>query len=143
MANHTGSTVIGSAAGVSAFGSLAEYICAIERARSRALLGRDMEVLWRLHAPEYQLITPPGRTYTRERYLREIESRELSYLQWKASGQMDARASETMATVRYQVILELDSGNGRGTPFLCWHTDMYELRDQIWQAVWSQATAIR
>ena len=24
-----------------------------------------------------------------------------------------------------------------------WHTDVYELRDDRWQAVWSQATRIR
>src|ERR1017187_6792813 len=39
--------------------------------------------------------------------------------------------------------LSLIRGDGQGTPFQCWHTDSYELKDEVWQAVWSQATAIR
>jgi hypothetical protein len=48
-----------------------------------------------------------------------------------------------MAVVRYRATLELDLGDGRGTPFECWHTDSYELTGDAWQVVWSQATAIR
>ncbi len=48
-----------------------------------------------------------------------------------------------MAIVRYQATLELGSASGHGTPFQCWHTDSYELKSGHWQAVWSQATAIR
>jgi Domain of unknown function (DUF4440) len=110
--------------------------------RIQAILARDMPQLWQLHAPDYQLITPAGRTYTRERYLGDIESGTLRYLRWEA-GDMDVRPTVQMAIIRYQVTLELDSGNGTGTPFLCWHTDSYELRDGAWQAVWSQATAVK
>lgn len=118
------------------------WVREVERSRIRALIARDMPLLWQLHAPDYQLITPPGRTYTRDRYLREIEAGDLRYLRWEP-GAMDVRASEKMAIVRYQATLELDSGDGHGTPFLCWHTDSYELRGEHWHAVWSQATAIR
>jgi hypothetical protein len=38
---------------------------------------------------------------------------------------------------------ELDAGDGHGAPFECWHTDSYELSEGAWQAVWSQATAIK
>jgi hypothetical protein len=114
----------------------------LETRRIQAILARDMPLLWQLHAPDYQLITPSGRTYTRERYLDDIESRTLRYLRWEA-GDMAVRSSAQMAIIRYQVTLELDSGNGTGTPFLCWHTDSYELRDGAWQAIWSQATAVK
>jgi hypothetical protein len=134
--------MIGHAHHVSAFPSLADYIKALENTRIQALLARDMPRLWQLHAAEYQLITPPGRTFTRERYLGEIESGNLRYLKWEP-GPMETRTSAHMAVVRYQATLELDSGNGRGTPFPCWHTDSYELRGDTWKAVWSQATAIR
>lgn len=134
--------MIGESRNASSFASMADYIREIEKARIQALLTRDMELLLQLHAPDYQLITPPGRTFTRERYLREIESGHLRYLRWEP-GPMEARTSERMAVVRYQVTLELDAGDGRGTPFPCWHTDSYELNGDIWQAVWSQATAIR
>ena len=118
----------------------------LEARRIQAILARDMPLLWQLHAPDYQLITPSGRTFSRERYLGDIESGSLRYLRWEA-GDMDVRASAQMAIIRYQVTLELDGENGTakgsGTPFLCWHTDSYELRDGTWQAVWSQATAIK
>ena len=116
----------------------------LEARRIQAILARDMPLLWQLHAADYQLITPSGRTFSRERYLGDIESKILRYLRWEAAD-MAVRASAQMAVIRYQVTLELDSGNdtGTGTPFLCWHTDSYERRDGVWQAVWSQATAIK
>lgn len=101
-----------------------------------------MELLWRLHAEEYQLVTPSGRTFGRERYLRDIEAGNLNYRRWEA-GPIEVRATERMAIVRYQATLELGSADVRGTPFQCWHTDSYELKHGQWQAVWSQATAIR
>lgn len=122
--------------------NLRDTLRTLEARRIQAILTRDMPLLWQLHAPDYQLITPAGRTYTRERYLGDIESSTLRYLSWEA-GDMQVRASAQMAIIRYQVKLELDSGDGTGTPFLCWHTDSYELRDGEWQAVWSQATAVK
>ena len=114
----------------------------LETRRIQAILARDMPLLWQLHAPDYQLITPAGRTYSRERYLGDIESNTLRYLRWEA-GEMDVRASAQMAIIRYQVTLELDNCDGAGPDFLCWHTDSYELRDGVWQAVWLQATAVK
>ena len=119
-----------------------DYFRELERSRIRALVGRDMELLWRLHAEEYQLVTPSGRTFGRERYLREIEIGNLQYRNWEA-GPIEVRAAERMAIVRYQATLELGSAGGPGTPLHCWHTDSYELKQGHWQAVWSQATAIR
>ena len=121
---------------------LAEHIRAVEWSRVRALVARDMDALRRLHAPDYQLITPAGKAYTHEGYLNAIESGELRYLRWEP-GTMHVRQSEHMAIVRYQATLELDAGGGQGTPFPCWHTDSYELAAGQWQVVWSQATVIR
>lgn len=114
----------------------------LERSRIRGLLTRDMPLLRQLHAPDYQLISPNGRSFTREQYLGDVETGTLRYLRWDP-GPIDVRTGERMAIVRYQATLELDAGTGQGTPFQCWHTDSYELRDAGWQAVWSQATAIR
>ena len=66
----------------------------------------------------------------------------MRYLRWEA-GDMAVRASAAMVIIRYPVTLELDNGSGSGTHFACWHTDSYELRDGAWQAVWSQATAVK
>ena len=120
---------------------MAEYFRELERSRIRALVECDMALLWRLHAEEYQLITPSGRSFTRERYLREIESGNLQYCRWEP-GRIEVRAAERMAIVRYQATLELGSAAGHGRPIQCWHTDSYELKQESWQVVWSQATAI-
>jgi hypothetical protein len=116
---------------------LADTLRAIEQSRIRALVQRDMTLLRRLHAPEYQLITPAGRVFTRERYLAAIEA-EPFYAGWDA-GEMQVRVSAQMAVLRYPARLKFPSGKVVD----CWHTDHYELRSGQWQAVWSQATEIR
>jgi hypothetical protein len=78
---------------------MAEQICAIERARIQALVAVHMEPLWQLHAPNYQLITPSGRTFTRDRYLGDIEAGRLRFLRGDA-GPMDVRVCGQMALVR-------------------------------------------
>lgn len=113
----------------------------LESSRIRALVDADVPQLLQLHAPDYQLVTPSGRTFTRERYVALIGSRALQYLRWDP-GPMQVRASEAMAIVRYRVTLQLGSPDGPGTPQQCWHTDSYERIDGRWQAVWSQATRI-
>ena len=114
-----------------------EHIRALERLRTQALVEQDMALAQRLHAPEYQLITPSGKSYERDRYLDDIATGRLRYAKWEC-GEMDVRVSEAMALVRYQARLEFPSGKTLD----CWHTDSYELRDGNWLAVWSQATAI-
>ena len=109
----------------------------LERTRTQSLVTQNMELAWKLHAPEYQLITPRGRTFSRDSYLSEIAAGTLRYVKWE-NGAMQVRASPAMAIVRYQARLEFPSGN----VLTCWHTDSYELRDGLWQAVWSQATAL-
>ncbi len=122
---------------VDAHNGLADTLRAIERSRIQALVQRDMAALRRLHAPEYQLVTPAGRTFTRERYLAAIEA-EPFYAGWDA-GEMQVRVSAQMAVLRYRALLTFPSGKTVN----CWHTDHYELRDGQWQVVWSQATEIR
>jgi hypothetical protein len=119
-----------------------DHIRQIERSRVRALVERNMELAWKLHSAEYQLITPSGKSYTREQYLGYIAAGELVYRQWLPED-MDVRLSATMAIVRYRATIELDAGKGHGTPFRCWHMDAYELSGGSWRAIWSQATIIK
>jgi Domain of unknown function (DUF4440) len=114
----------------------ADYFRALERARTRALVAQDMATAQRLHARDYQLITPTGKTFNRDDYLAAIAERHF-YAKWDL-GAMEVRLSPTMAVVRYRARLEFPSGSA----IACWHTDSYELRDGQLQAVWSQATAI-
>ncbi|MES2960419.1 MAG: GNAT family N-acetyltransferase [Pseudomonadota bacterium] len=122
--------------------ALAEHIRALERSRLQALVERDMTRARQLHAPDFQLVTPGGRAFTRDQYLGKIESGVLRYLRWEP-GAIEVRMQEASAVIRYQATLEIDAGEGHGTPFQCWHIDAYELGGAGWQVVWSQATAIK
>lgn len=116
----------------------ADFFRALERERTQALVARDIAAIERLHAPDYQLITPAGRVYARDRYIARIAA-EPFYAAWEL-GEIDVRFAPAMAVVRYPATLTFPSGK----IIRCWHTDSYELRDgdggDRWQAVWSQAT---
>ena len=107
-----------------------DFFRALEARRTRAIVERDMEDIERLHAPEYQLVTPAGRTFSRSRYMELIKA-EPFYAAWE-------RTSPEMAVVRYQAKFTFPSGRVVN----CWRTDTYELRSSEWLAVWSQATEL-
>jgi hypothetical protein len=113
-----------------------EFFRTLEVRRTSAIVERNLEEIERLHAPEYQLITPAGRTFSRTRYLEMIKA-EPFYAAWD-HGPMEVRVSAEMAVVRYQARITLRSGR----LVECWHTDTYELRASAWLAVWSQATEL-
>ncbi len=94
-----------------------------------------------IHAPDYMLISPLGRTFTRERYLGMIESGAMDYRLWE-HGDMSVRMTQAMTLIRYQATIAFGSADKLGDPFKVWHTDSYELIGETWQAVWSQATKI-
>jgi hypothetical protein len=98
---------------------------------------RDLATVEELHAPEYQLVTPTGRVFTREAYLGRIRAAPF-YAAWEVLGEMIFRLSAHMAVIRYKARIQFPSGR----VFVCWHTDSYELRASGWQAVWSQATEV-
>lgn len=111
----------------------------IERERLRALVERDMDRAAELHADDFQLITPSGRTLSKAEYLEAVRSRDIDYASWDA-GEIVVRAYGDVAVIRY--CAEMTFG-GKDSPRLSlWHTDLYERRDGRWQVVWSQATAI-
>jgi hypothetical protein len=108
----------------------------LEKERTRAIVERDMDTVEAMHAPEYELLTPAGRVLSRARYL-ELIAEAPFYTAWE-HGPMQVRVSPSMAVVRYQAKLSFPGGK----VISCWHTDLYELRGQLWQAVWSQATQL-
>jgi len=114
----------------------AVFFRALEVERTRAIVARDLATIRKLHAPEYELITPAGQVFTIGRYLSLIEA-EPFYANWE-HGSMEVRVAEEMAVVRYQARLTFPSGK----VVECWHTDTYELRAGNWVAVWSQATQL-
>lgn len=112
---------------------------ALELRRTQALVDRDLPLIERLHAPDYQLITPAGRVFSRARYLAAIAEAPF-YAGWTHGElpQMQVRLAPGMALLRYVAIITFPSGK----VVRCWHTDSYEQIDGDWLAVWSQATQL-
>jgi hypothetical protein len=121
---------------------LAYQIESTERERLGALVRADLELARSLHADEYQLITPGGHTLSREEYLGQIASGELRYRVFEPDGDMTVRSWGHAAAIRYRVHIDVEFDGQHDSDYF-WHTDIYELRDERWQAVWSHATRIR
>src|SRR5882672_6298332 len=86
----------------------ADFFRSLEVKRTQALVARDMPEIERLHASDYELISPPGRVMTRERYLSLLASAPF-YAKWE-HGAMRVRLSEGMAAIRYQARITFPSG---------------------------------
>jgi hypothetical protein len=117
--------------------ALADRLRALELRRTQALVARDIATARLMHAADYQLITPAGKTFDREAYLAAVESGALAYAAWDC-GPMQARVGTDMAMLRYRARITFASGR----VVELWHTDSYERRGDDWLAVWSQATAL-
>jgi hypothetical protein len=113
-----------------------EFFRALEAERTRALVARDVGTIRRLHAPDYELISVPGRSMSLSRYLALMEE-DVFYANWE-HGPMRVQVAQGMAAVRYQARITFPSGNVVD----CWHTDIYAQRSGSWVALWSQATRL-
>jgi hypothetical protein len=116
----------------------AEFLPDTERRRLRALVSADMTAAAPLHAEDYQLVTPSGAAMTKDEYLGAVASGKLGYQTFEPVSEIAVLAGADLAVLRYRARISFDDGPG----FVCWHTDCYRLRDETWQAVWSQATMI-
>lgn len=114
----------------------AEYFRALEAERTRALVDRDVAAIRRLHAPDYELISVPGRVMSLERYL-SLMAEDVFYAGWE-HGPMRVQVCPDMAAVRYTARITFPSGK----VVACWHTDLYARRGGAWVAFWSQATQL-
>jgi hypothetical protein len=112
-----------------------------ERARLRALVAGHPGDAKEFHAPDFQLITPIGAALSRDEYIGAIASGQLKYLTWQPAD-IAVRLYEGAAVLRYQAQLEVVFGGHRIPRGEYWHTDLYEIREERWMVVWSQATAI-
>jgi hypothetical protein len=113
-----------------------DFFLALEVERTQALVDRDVEKIRRMHAPDYELISVPGRVMSLERYLSRM-AQDVFYAKWE-HGPMRVKSSQGMAAVRYQAKITFPSGK----VIECWHTDIYALRAGSWQAIWSQGTQL-
>ena len=112
------------------------FFKALEVKRTRALVDRDVEKIRQMHAPDYELISVPGRVMSLERYL-ALMAQDVFYAKWE-HGPMRVQVSPSMAAVRYQAEITFPSGK----VVHCWHTDIYALHAGVWRAIWSQATQL-
>lgn len=119
-----------------------ERIRDTERRRLRSLVDGDMEQAWQLHADDFQLITPIGNRLSKDEYLGAIAAGYLKYLVWEPAA-IEVRLYGDNALIRYQAQLEVIFGEHKVPLCSYWHTDTYEKHAGLWQAVWSQATAIK
>jgi hypothetical protein len=122
--------------------SQADMLRETERGRLRALVAADIEGAKKLHAPDFQLITPIGAPLSRDEYLGAIATGQIRYLTWDPN-EIAVRLYEGAAILRYRARLEVVFGGHKVPLSEYWHTDAYEHRDGQWMVVWSQATAVR
>jgi hypothetical protein len=120
----------------------ADSLRATERERLRALVAADVPRARQLHADDFQLITPGGEVYSKDRYLGEITSGQVDYLFWEPDS-IAVRLYRDVAVIRYPSQLEIVVQGQKIPRQRYWHTDLYERRDGRWQVVWSQATRIQ
>jgi len=114
----------------------------IERKRLRALVARDLDRAAELHADDFQLVTPSGRTLSKDAYLRAVRTHDIDYATWEP-GEISVRLYGDAAVLRYPAEISF-MVDGSPTPHRAfWHIDLYERREGRWQVVWSQATEIR
>jgi hypothetical protein len=118
--------------------SAAKLLPDIERQRLQALARADTVTAAPLHADDYRLITPNGSEMTKDDYLGAIASGQLRYQVFGPISEMAVLGDAAVVVLRYRARISFDDGPG----ITCWHTDCYRLRDETWQVVWSQATAI-
>jgi Domain of unknown function (DUF4440) len=121
---------------------LPDILRTLERTRLRALVEADIATADEVHADDYQLITPGGGTFSKAEYLGGMADGSLRYRRFEPDGEIRVRVWESAAALRYEVNIEVVD-NGIVYRDRCWHTDIYELRDGRWVAVWSHATRIR
>jgi hypothetical protein len=101
-----------------------------------------METAERVHADDFQLITPGGVALSKAEYLQGVASAVTDYRVWEVDSPIDVRLFDGVAILRYRSILHMIYHGKDLGPDRFWHTDSYEWRAGRWQVVWSHATRI-
>ena len=119
---------------------VADVLRAVEQRRLRALVDGDMTVAEQLHADDYELVTPGGRTLSKRDYLDGIAGGVLDYSAFEPASDIAVLAGVDVVCLRYQALIDITFGEGEHDRGLFWHTDIWADRGNGWQAVWSHAT---
>lgn len=116
-------------------------IASIERDRLAALVSRDIDRAARIHADDFELVSPSGRVLSKARYLDAVRSGDIAYAAWEP-GAIDVRVHGDVAVLRYPAEIAFIVDGAPTVPRRYRHMDLYERREGRWQVVWSQATRI-
>jgi Domain of unknown function (DUF4440) len=81
--------------------------------------------------------------FSKDEYLSAIACGELKYLIFEPDSVIAVRLYGLAAVIRYRSRLEIVREGNHNPLRTYWHTDFYEKRAGLWQAVWSQATCGR
>jgi hypothetical protein len=135
-------TLLAGQATPDASSSLEDTLRETEERRLQSLVDFDMAVADALHAEDFQLINPAGAPLSKQDYLGGLDSGFLDYITFAPVSEIEVRIYGDGAALRYQSEIEVHLSDGFVDMGQFWHTDVYELRNQRWQAVWSQATKI-
>ena len=121
--------------------SAQDQLRSIEQARLHALVIADGPALDRLHADDFQAISPFGTAFDKAQYLRSIASGHLDYVRWQP-GNMQVRVHGTSAALRYKASADVAARGKRLPTMQTWNTAFYERRGGRWVIVWFQVTQI-
>ncbi|WP_414690664.1 nuclear transport factor 2 family protein [Nocardioides sp.] len=114
----------------------------LERDRLRALVDADISTAERMHADDYQLVPPGGGAISKSEYLGAIASGDFRYATFEPASELAVLVGRDMVALRYRAHIEAHFGESSDEGEF-WHTDVWQLRPDGWQVVWSQATRRR
>jgi hypothetical protein len=113
---------------------------ALEVQRLEALVAANIDVASKLHADDFQLVTPFGEIVSKERYLGNISDGTLDYIVWRPL-EIAVRFYGDVAAIRYQDSeFVVEAGGMPHLSGLLVHTNIYEKRGDNWIIVWSHAS---
>lgn len=116
-------------------------VIAAERERLRALVAADMASAEKLHADDFKVINPRGRSFSRTTYLASVASGESDYFSWEQEA-VEIRVRGPMAAIRYRSRVDMAVRGQRLPAMEAWNTGIYERRNGEWAIVWFQVTEV-
>ena len=116
----------------------------LETTRLHALVDANTRVLEAVHAPDFQLIPPPGLAMTRDEYLTAVDTSALDYLTFEPVTPIEVSLHGDAALLTYRSRIHIDADGHGELEHDTWHTYLYQQTDTGlgWQLVWEQATAV-
>ena len=112
----------------------------LEVQRLEGLIEANIDVASKLHADDFQLVTPFGEIVSKEKYLGNISDGTLDYIVWRPLD-MEVRFYDDVAAIRYRDSeFVVEAGGMPHLSGLLVRTNIYEKRGENWVIVWSHAS---